>query len=242
MSKSSREREWRLGWRVSSRMPVISRRPSGTCSISSAPKFNEEGPPAHPWHHDGAGGIRRPGADRVHHAGGRAVRLSPDVVDRPRRHSDHRVHGDVRPRRGRGARTCLRDRPETARQAAGGAHPRRVQSGEFADVRRRVGSDRDRHSPRHRTQRTFRTGRGIILGSLLTCALLILGAIVFLPRAIFPDLLSTTALPAALPFALTALRLALLGILACVARAAVETALSGGYNICQFYGLKWDKN
>ena len=83
---------------------------------------------------------------------------------------------------------------------------------------------------------------GIILGSLLTCALLILGAIVFLPRAIFPDLLSTTALPAALPFGLTALRLALLGILACVASAAVETALSGGYNICQFYGLKWDKN
>src|SRR2546423_12613541 len=83
---------------------------------------------------------------------------------------------------------------------------------------------------------------GIILGSLLTCALLILGAMVFLPRSIFPDLLSTTALPVALPLGATALRLALLGILACVASAAVETALSGGYNVCQFYGLKWDKN
>ncbi|HWC74835.1 MAG TPA: divalent metal cation transporter, partial [Gemmatimonadales bacterium] len=83
---------------------------------------------------------------------------------------------------------------------------------------------------------------GIILGSLLTCALLVLGALVFLPASIFPDLLSTTALPAVVPYGTTALRLALLGILACVASAAIETGLSGGYNICQFYGLKWDKN
>jgi manganese transport protein len=27
-----------------------------------------------------------------------------------------------------------------------------------------------------------------------------------------------------------------------VSSAAVETALSGGYNICQFFGLPWDKN
>jgi Mn2+/Fe2+ NRAMP family transporter len=40
----------------------------------------------------------------------------------------------------------------------------------------------------------------------------------------------------------TGLRLALLGIFACVASAAVETALSGGYNICQFFGFRWDKN
>src|SRR5438309_1954424 len=83
---------------------------------------------------------------------------------------------------------------------------------------------------------------GIVLGSLLTCALLILGALVFLPRSIFPDMLSTTALPVAVPLGATALRLALVGILACVASAAVETALSGGYNVCQFFGLKWDKN
>jgi Mn2+/Fe2+ NRAMP family transporter len=83
---------------------------------------------------------------------------------------------------------------------------------------------------------------GVVLGSLLTCALLILGAIVFLPRAIYPDLLSTTALPVALPMGPTGLRLALIGIFACVASAAVETALSAGYNICQFFGFKWDKN
>jgi len=83
---------------------------------------------------------------------------------------------------------------------------------------------------------------GIVLGSLLTCALLILGAIVFLPRDIFPDLLSTTALPVALPLGTTALKIALIGIFACVASAAIETALSSGYNICQFFGFKWDKN
>jgi len=63
---------------------------------------------------------------------------------------------------------------------------------------------------------------GIVLGSLLTCALLILGALVFLPRSIFPDMLSTTALPVAVPLGPIALRLALVGILACVASAAVE--------------------
>ena len=83
---------------------------------------------------------------------------------------------------------------------------------------------------------------GIVLGSLLTCALLMLGAIVFLPRAIFPALLSTTVLPVAVPLGQTAMRIALVGILVCVASAAVETALSGGYNVCQFFGLKWHKN
>lgn len=83
---------------------------------------------------------------------------------------------------------------------------------------------------------------GIVLGSLLTCGLLVLGALVFLPRGIFPDLLPTTALPVAVPMGTLAVRLALIGILACVASAAVETALSAGYNLCQFYELKWDKN
>jgi Mn2+/Fe2+ NRAMP family transporter len=83
---------------------------------------------------------------------------------------------------------------------------------------------------------------GVVLGSLLTCTLLMLGAIVFLPRSIFPDLLPTTVLPVAVPLGQTAMRLALAGILACVASAAVETALSGGYNVCQFFGFRWHKN
>jgi Mn2+/Fe2+ NRAMP family transporter len=83
---------------------------------------------------------------------------------------------------------------------------------------------------------------GSVLGSLLTVGLLALGAIVFLPRGIFPDLLSSAVFAGAYPFAQKALVLALLGTLACISGAAVETALSGAYNVCQFFNLEWGKN
>ena len=83
---------------------------------------------------------------------------------------------------------------------------------------------------------------GSVLGSLLTVSLLALGAMLFLPRGIFPNLLSTTTLAGAFPFAQKALLAALLGTLACIAGAAVETALSGAYNVCQFFNLEWGKN
>jgi manganese transport protein len=83
---------------------------------------------------------------------------------------------------------------------------------------------------------------GSILGSLLTVSLLALGAMLFLPRGIFPNLLSTTTLAGAFPFAQKALVAALLGTLACITGAAVETALSGAYNMCQFFNLDWGKN
>jgi manganese transport protein len=83
---------------------------------------------------------------------------------------------------------------------------------------------------------------GSILGSFLTVGLLVLGALVFLPRGIFPEVLSTTTMAGAFPFAKKALVLALIGTLACISGAAVETALSGAYNVCQFFNLKWGKN
>lgn len=83
---------------------------------------------------------------------------------------------------------------------------------------------------------------GSILGSVLTAALLILGAMLFLPRGIFPQMLSTTVMGQSFPFGEKALVLALFGALACLAGAAVETALSGAYNICQFFNLPWGKN
>jgi manganese transport protein len=83
---------------------------------------------------------------------------------------------------------------------------------------------------------------GSLLGSLLTVGLLALGALVFLPRGIFPELLSTTTMAGAFPFAKKALIFALIGTLACISGAAVETALSGAYNVCQFLNLNWGKN
>lgn len=83
---------------------------------------------------------------------------------------------------------------------------------------------------------------GSALGSVLTCALLVVAALVFLPRGIFPDAISSAVLPVAAAFGPRALYLALFGCLACITGAAVETALSGAYNICQFYNLAWGKN
>src|SRR5205814_10673319 len=56
---------------------------------------------------------------------------------------------------------------------------------------------------------------GSIMDSLLTMALMVLGATLFLPRYIFPQLLSTTIVGGAFPFARTALVVALLGAMAC---------------------------
>jgi Mn2+/Fe2+ NRAMP family transporter len=83
---------------------------------------------------------------------------------------------------------------------------------------------------------------GSILGSLLTAGLLVLGAIEFLPKHIFPQSLSAAVLAGAYPFAQKGLVIALLGTLACIAGAAVETALSGAYNACQFFNWEWGKN
>jgi manganese transport protein len=83
---------------------------------------------------------------------------------------------------------------------------------------------------------------GSILGSLLTVALLVVAALVFLPRHIFPETLSTTVMAGALPFAKKALIAALLGTLACIAGAAIETTLSSAYNLCQFFNLPWGKD
>jgi Mn2+/Fe2+ NRAMP family transporter len=83
---------------------------------------------------------------------------------------------------------------------------------------------------------------GSLLGSLLTIALIILGAIVFVSRQIFPETLSSTVLAGALPFGPMALRLLLGGVLAALGGAVVETALSGSYNLCQFFNFRWGKD
>jgi Mn2+/Fe2+ NRAMP family transporter len=83
---------------------------------------------------------------------------------------------------------------------------------------------------------------GSLLGALITVALLAIGALIFLPRGIFPDALSTTIMAGAQPFAQKALILAILGVLACLCGASLETLLSGAYNLCQFFNWKWGKN
>jgi manganese transport protein len=83
---------------------------------------------------------------------------------------------------------------------------------------------------------------GSVLGSLLTIALLALGALLFLPNHIFPEQLSSAIIVGAWPYGQRMLVLACLGTLACIGGAAIETALSGAYNICQFFDCPWGKN
>src|SRR5436190_10011954 len=61
---------------------------------------------------------------------------------------------------------------------------------------------------------------GCILGAVLTIGLLVLGALVFLPRGVFPDTLGTAALVGAFPFGKKALVMALMGMIACIGGAA----------------------
>jgi manganese transport protein len=83
---------------------------------------------------------------------------------------------------------------------------------------------------------------GSILGSFITVAVLVLGALLFLPNRIFPEQLSSALVAGAWPYGQKMLVLACLGALACIAGAAIETALSGGYNLCQFFNWRWGKN
>ena len=76
----------------------------------------------------------------------------------------------------------------------------------------------------------------------MTIALLILGALLFLPHHIFPEQLSSALVAGAWPYGQTILVLACLGTLACIGGAAIETALSGAYNLCQFFKWPWGKN
>jgi manganese transport protein len=104
------------------------------------------------------------------------------------------------------------------------------------------GAIEEHWTPRDLGENFMVASLGSVLGSLLTVGLLALGALLFLPRVIFPELLSTTTLAGAFPFAQKALLTALLGTLACIAGAAIETALSSAYNVCQFFNLDWGKN
>jgi len=83
---------------------------------------------------------------------------------------------------------------------------------------------------------------GSVLGTLLTVALLAIGALVFFPQHRFPEDLSAAVSGIAAPLGNKGLLFVLLGTLACLAGASVETMLSGGYNLCQFYDLPWGKN
>jgi Mn2+/Fe2+ NRAMP family transporter len=82
---------------------------------------------------------------------------------------------------------------------------------------------------------------GFPLGGLLSLALMAGAAIVFFPVGVGVDKLSQVALPSSLATGKLGLAAAILGIFACTFGAALETALSSGYTLAQYFGWQWGK-
>lgn len=82
---------------------------------------------------------------------------------------------------------------------------------------------------------------GFPLGGLLSIAIAACAAVVLMPRGIDVTSLSQITLPVALAGGKLALAVVILGIVAATFGAALETALSTGYTLAQFFGWSWGK-
>jgi manganese transport protein len=82
---------------------------------------------------------------------------------------------------------------------------------------------------------------GYALGGFLSFALMIVAALLFLPRGISPAFVGTPALAAGHELGQIGLVLAIVGILFAVGGAAIETSFAGAYNLSQFFGWRWGK-
>ena len=82
---------------------------------------------------------------------------------------------------------------------------------------------------------------GFGLGALLSMALVSLGAEFFRTQHVQPALPGTAALSVAASFGTIGVYVAVLGMFFAFAGAAIETALSGAYNLAQFLGWPWGK-
>ena len=82
---------------------------------------------------------------------------------------------------------------------------------------------------------------GFTLGALLAVGLILDGALYFAPLLIEPQLPGTAAQAPAFLFGKWGLIIALLGMFFAFSGAAIENALTGAYNISQFFGWNWGK-
>jgi Mn2+/Fe2+ NRAMP family transporter len=82
---------------------------------------------------------------------------------------------------------------------------------------------------------------GFPLGGLLSLALMGLTAVVFQPAAVSVGSLSQSALPVSLAVGKLGLALVIIGFFAATFGAALETGLSCGYTISQYFGWPWGK-
>ena len=82
---------------------------------------------------------------------------------------------------------------------------------------------------------------GFPLGGLLSLAIMASAHLVFAPAGVSVDVLSQVPLPVALELGKLGLAAAMLGIFAATFGAALETALSAGYTVAQYFGWPWGK-
>lgn len=96
--------------------------------------------------------------------------------------------------------------------------------------------------PKDMLNNKITAGVGMSLGAVVGASLLILGADVFKPLGITPQLHGTSALLSAVPFGKEGMIIGLLGIIFVIAAACVDTCLAGAYNISQYFGWKWGRH
>jgi Mn2+/Fe2+ NRAMP family transporter len=82
---------------------------------------------------------------------------------------------------------------------------------------------------------------GFPLGTLLTLGLMAGGSLVLGPKSIEVTQLYQSALPTTAALGRVGLAVAIVGFVACTFGATVETMLSSGYMIAQFFGWSWGK-
>jgi Mn2+/Fe2+ NRAMP family transporter len=82
---------------------------------------------------------------------------------------------------------------------------------------------------------------GFPLGGLLSLAIMATAALVMKPRAISVDSLAQLTLPIGLTVGKIGVVFLLIGMFAAIFSAALETSLSAGYTVAQFFGWQWGK-
>jgi Mn2+/Fe2+ NRAMP family transporter len=82
---------------------------------------------------------------------------------------------------------------------------------------------------------------GFPLGGLLSLAVAGCAAVVLLPKGITVDTLGQVGLPVAVAVGKLGLAVAILGFVAATFGAALETGLSCGYSVAQYFGWQWGK-
>ncbi|WP_345801432.1 divalent metal cation transporter [Microbacterium sp. AZCO] len=82
---------------------------------------------------------------------------------------------------------------------------------------------------------------GFPLGGILSIAIAACAAVVLMPQSIEVETLSQIVLPVSQAGGQLALAFAIVGILAATFGAALETTLSSGYTLAQFFGWSWGK-